>query len=131
MESDAAGSRRQISDRTHDAGFSDLMATVGRLAVRVGNGGECAKDGQRERKSGELSHRVARSPVNGGLWREAEPPSNLTGCLSGGQCCFAHLCFDLREPCLGGCYGGFCFWHKREGVRMRPLRHSQLHLSRR
>lgn len=51
------------------------------------------------------------------------------GCLSGGQCCFAHLRFDLREACLGCCYGGFCFWHKRKGVRMHPLSHGQLHLS--
>ncbi|MHC2672614.1 hypothetical protein ACVI1J_004777 [Bradyrhizobium diazoefficiens] len=67
--------------------------------------------------------------MNGGLWSEAEPPSNLTSCLLGCQCCFADLRFDLREPCLGGCYGGFCLRNEGEGVRMRPLSHSQLHLS--
>lgn len=56
-------------------------------------------------------------------------PSELVSCLSGGQCCSAHLRFDLREPCLGGCQSSFCLWHKREGVRVRPLSHSQVRLS--
>lgn len=77
MERDAALSRRQIPDWTHTAGFRDLVAAVGRLAVseRAGEGGR-RDDGESHRnmQCESTDHHVA--PPGGRPAGESRAPSD-------------------------------------------------------
>ncbi|MCK1483347.1 hypothetical protein IVB25_11580 [Bradyrhizobium sp. 193] len=109
MERDAARSQRQIPDRTHAAGFGDLVAAVDGCAVGVGKGGRRNSQSQREcvQSCESSQYHLLRLRWTAATLEKLKPRSKHL--YSRRRRCY--LSFDFVERCTGGLEIGLSRWN--------------------